>query len=90
MSAERMLSIAYRFSGNLRNPVDCHVTLNAVLCSQGRQRILTSVRLQSPSPQPGGSSPAISNSFLVEPGFVANTANTWPEQFGSVVKLAIV
>ena len=61
-----------------------------LLFSQGRRRIFTSVRLQSPSPQPGGSSRAISNSLLVEPGFVAKTANTWPEQAGSVVKLAIV
>jgi hypothetical protein len=60
-------------------------------CIQSRRRsILTSVRLQSPSPQPGGSSPAISNTLFVEPGFVAKTANTWPEQLGSVVKPAIV
>jgi len=39
-----------------------------------RGATFTKVRLQSPSLQPGGSSPAMTYAFRGEPGFVANTA----------------
>jgi hypothetical protein len=88
----KRLTAAWRCRVSARVPTLCAECVRHKrewIQSRGRS-ILTSVRLQSPSAQPGGSSPAISNALFVEPGFVAKTANTWPEQLGAVVKLAIV
>lgn len=60
------------------------VTVSAIGGYFSRGATLTKVRLQSPSLQPGGSSPAITNAFRGEPGFVANTTKLWSEQDGSV------